>query len=606
MRLFKYLLVLSLSIAFAIPSEAGFYANGNFNAGFTPGSGQWGGMQACPYQRGGSGGGSEIERLAAAIEALESEISDIEEEQEEIVDGSHDRYGDDNIPLKNEVREGLAEVIEGNGVDYCSADVSVPDAINKMFTAVGQDMGSYCQGATLTKGDFICDMSSAYTDSKAVSKSSSRCKKMLDRYSTLERSKKKAEKTRDKLDQKLWKLEEDQEDRRYSAMESGKSLPPEGVCMTGDCYGAPEPRAPGWKQVLAAGAVDLLNAGVWYYGTRYVSRNNAKLGWATPPLAMGLPGAHATASLYNNFYGGGMGSGFAGCSPAAGYGSGPMGGYGPMGGMSPYGACGGAFYGPCGGGGGYGGGPSFGGQFGMGGPGYGYPGFGGGGGPGFGIGGGFGGGFGGNPFGMIGNGYNPGAMGFPGAYPGGVGFGGGFGGNPFGMGGGYGPGGFGNPYGMNPYGMGGGFGGGFGGNPFGMGGFPGMMGGMGGGLGGMPGMGYPGMGGGLGMDYQMQMMQMQMQQQQAYMMAQQRAFQNQQVVTQQLYGLQSEMMQMQQRYQYLMGQLYSGGSMGGGFGGGFGGYLGVGFGAGFGGVGGVGSGPVPYPTGGTTGSTPQR
>ncbi len=576
MRLFKFLSVFTLLI-FASDAFAQAYAGASASAyaGFQPGSGQYGGMQSCPYpMNSGGSGSSEIDRLVANIEELESVIEDIQDEQDEMMDGSHDRYGDDDLPLKTEVREGLLTIVELGGKNLCDSSTTIGPPITKMFEVIGEDFEVYCENSGTLYGDNICDSDSAYTDAKNIKRAKGICKKMLDRYDTLEKTKNKRQKTRDKLDDKLYDLEEKREDRQLRAMESGKPLPPEGNCMTGDCYGAPEPKAPGWKQIVAAGSIDLLNAGVWYAGTRYVTKENQRLGWATPPLAMGLPGAHASAALWANAYSGGSGS--IGCSPAAGYQWGPNGGYGnPYGNTSPYGQCGGAFASPCGNGYGNAG---FGQQYGLGGYGGGYPGFGAGASAQFGLG--------GNPFGVLGGGYNPMNSGyFPGAYPGGYGVQGGFGG---GLGGGF-PGmgglggGFGSPYGMNPYGGMGGLGGGYG-----------PMGGLGG-------YGSPyGMGGLGGGQYQAQMIQMQIQQQQAYAQAQARVFQNQQIIGSQLQSAVYQAQQAQQRIDYLYQQLNSLGGGGGGFGVGVG--LGVNFGFGMGGsYGGAGSGPVPY-TGGSGGS----
>ncbi|MES2770011.1 MAG: hypothetical protein V4596_12775 [Bdellovibrionota bacterium] len=590
MRLFKFLSVFVISI-FASDSFAQAYAGASASAyaGFQPHiPGQYGGTQACPYpMNSGGSGNSQIDKLTSDIEELESAIEDIQDEQDEMMDGSHDRYGDDDLPLKPEVREGLLTIVELGGKNLCDGSTTITQPIQKMFDAIGEDPGVYCENNGTLYGDNICDSDSAYTDTKNITRAKGICKKMLDRYDTLEKTKNKRQKTRDKLDDKLFDLEEKREDRQLKAMESGKPLPPEGNCMTGDCYGAPEPKTPGWKQIAAAGFGDIaLN---WLWGREVIRPLGEKAIDATTAL-----GFETKRNIGHNFpslgtpmsgalwasYAGRQGANIA-CSPGNGYGYGPGGSYGSPYGSSPYGVCGGAFYGGCGPG--AGGGSLFGPQFGFGG----------------GLGGGYGpGGFGGFPgmggVGGFGGGYGPGI--WPGGFGVQGGLGGGLGGGFPGMGGlggGYGPGfggglggGFGSPYGMNPYGGAGGLGGGYG-----------PMGGLGG-------YGSPyGMGGLGGGQYQAQMIQMQIQQQQAYAQAQARVFQNQQIIGSQLQSAVYQAQQAQQRIDYLYQQLNSLGGGGVGLGGGFG--LGVNFGLGLGGNiyggGGVGSGPVPY-TGGTGGS----
>lgn len=650
MRLFSYTIILGLLFSTTNSYAQYAYAGAYAGASMSPGSGQWGGMQACPYATAASGVGcstgrcgglSKIDQLQAQIDKLDEDISDFEDEQGDLVDGSHDMLGDDRLPFKSGVAKGLA-VIEAKRArheemptcDFNTVDPDMTDLIG--LIQADPNHADYCVnaggGAPLLSSNKICNSGFIYSETKgrnSFEKSRKNCDRFLDRYFKLEGRITQAQKKKDKLEDQLFKLQEKEEDRQYKAWDSGKQLPSEGSFCYTCAVGRPEPEAPSWQSILAAGSIDLLNAGVWYAGTRYVSRNNAKLGWATPPLAMGLPGANATASLFANAYGGGYGGGSWGCSPANGYQWGPNGGYGnPYGAMSPYGQCGGAFGAPCGGpgfnvgmgggiyapgvgpggmagpwgGGGYYpnpyamGGINMGGGYGAGGypPGYG-------GGFGAGIGFGAGAGYGNSPFGILGNGFNPGAGYFPGVYPGGYGMQGGGAFGPMGGGYGYGPAG-----GLGGIGGGLGLGGGLGYNPYG--GIGGPFGGIGGGLGLGGGLGSPfglggGLGGGLGSpfgglggaDYQMQMLNMQMQQYQAAYQAQQRAYQNTQAVTQQIYGLQSEYQQIQQRYQYLMMQLYTGGSVG----------VGVGYGD-TGNMGSVGSGPIPVLNNTGTGSVPTR
>lgn len=585
---------------FSVGANASAYAS--IGGGHTPGV--WGGAQACPYPGGGrSGGGmSKLDALIAQRDELDERIDTLETEQEEIVDGDHDLYGDDDIPMSSEIREGLVNIIEADSRVPCRSEPAdawptypeVTPAIVTMIGQMGGDPTAFCDNGRFLSVDAICRSGSAYTE-PVKNNTAKKCSKMMDRYDSLEKTKNKIVRSRDKIDEQIYDLEQAKLDRELKAMESGKPLPPEGTCMTGDCYGAPEPKAPGWGQILAAGAGDLaLN---YLYGryvirpsVEYITDKQAALGWATDsrtPYMFGSMGTPISGALWAS-YAGSQGGNIA-CSPGNGYGYGPGGSYGsPYG--SPYGACGGAFYGGCGPG--AGGGSLFGPQFGFGGGlgggfGGGFPGmgggFGGGFGPGFGggfpgMGGGFGGGFGpgfggGFPGGGYGNGVYPGGLGFGGGFGGG--FGPGFGGGFPGFGGGFGPGGFGSPYGMNPYG---------------------------------------GLGGG---QYQMQMLQMQMQQQQAYMAAQARALQNQQIIGSQLQGAVYEAQQAQARIAYLQQQLYAAGGGGGfglgiglnfGIGGGFGGGFGGGYVPGFGGGGGYGSGPVPWPGsgGGGTGGTPTR
>jgi len=161
MRLFNILSVL-ITLIFASESFAQqFYANAS--AGYSaaaPGSGAWGGAQACPYPSGGgSGGMTKLEQMVAQRDELDERIDTLETEQEEIIDGDHDIYGDDDIPMSSEIREGLVTIIESEGrgqtripcraepADAWAQHPAVPAPVATMIGKLGVDPIAFGTGA---------------------------------------------------------------------------------------------------------------------------------------------------------------------------------------------------------------------------------------------------------------------------------------------------------------------------------------------------------------------------------------------------------------------------------------------------------------------------
>lgn len=383
----------------------------------------------------------------------------------------------------------------------------------------------------------LCD----YSTGRAKNFNADKCKEYLDKWQKAQ--KELAEAT---LAEQRLKLEVDElsaiikitnEELRAIRKEYQRELREqmsEGDCVdcimqAGQIY---SPRKASGLEIGANVAMGLASVYLGNRSQRYISDNNAKLGFATQPYPSVLNGYPYFMNAIYGAVGGGIAGG-AGCFNAgggAGAGGGGMWGYPPgmgqggmypsgmmMPGQGPWGANGPwgnamCVTWPCPVGGSMGGGPWLG-----------TPGFGGGM-PGFGMGG------------------NMGMPGFGGGMPG------------FGMGGN-----------MGMPGFGGGLGGGFqlGGLP-GMGGMPGMMGypdmGMMGGLGmgGMAGMGGLGMGGMGDLGMQSQMMQMQMQQMQQAMQMQQQRMQAQMAYQQQVSNLTQELNTVMMRLRQAQMGMYMG------------------------------------------------
>lgn len=538
------------------------------------GVGYYGGTVPCPYGNGGVRRGKSAAAIEARLDAKKERLEDAEEELEDLYNLDTDLYDQDKLPLTSDASSVLIRLTDRNALaadtTVCGSEDQLSEQVKNINALLGTPICILSPDGrpqtipikTLCENSKLYDLSEAKRPNMNIF--SRRCERWLEDI-------KDAEKEVAELEDEVADLEEkfaEAEDKEKRAEKKAEKFadkygyyPPE-VCQDGRCFENPEPKGPSGWQIAGAALTDIAGAYLQYRGYRYVSDQNAALGWDTSPLALGSYYPFATARLYGAYRGGGYGSGSWGCAGTmnGGYPNGANGIWGAHGPYSPYGNAGGPFYAPQGCGFGcvnpYGGGggpfiPGVGpwgasGPWGGGGA-FPFNPFGGGNSFGNPFGGGFGGGAFGNPF--MGGAFGSGGMGLYGQGP--------FGGNPFG-------GGFGGPFGGNPFGGGFGgpsfglqfgagfgnpFGGGFGGNPFG-GGFGGPF---GGGFG----------GGGLGLDYQMQLMQMQMQQQQAYFQAQQRALQNQQVVSQQVFGLQMEYQQLIQRYQRLMQYSSSGGLYGG-------------------------------------------